>query len=59
MTTLGEARRLSHMMSPPQGSLVRLVVMASRPYLMMVKLTPKAILMTVRCKEGWEVEAGR
>ena len=42
----------------PQGSLVRLVE-TSQPYMMMVKLTPRAILMTVRCEEGWQVEAGR
>ena len=24
---------------------------------MMLKLTPEAVLMTVRCKEGWQVEA--
>ena len=49
-TTLGKVRRLSKIIS-----LVRLVVMASRPYMMIVKLTPEAILMMVRCEEGRKV----
>ena len=56
-TTLGEKKRLSHMMSPPQGCLVRLVD-TSQPY-MKTKLTPKAILVTERCEEGLKVEAGQ
>ena len=45
--------------TPLHIGLVRLVD-TSQPYMaiMMVMFTPEAILVTVCCKEGWEVEAG-